>query len=222
MIWKFIVSRLSRGATFLRWRVAFDVHKHLGVPLRTHRLAESAALENTRAAIDLLEELEPGKASVIGRYIRNGIAIEITDYANGWFDVHRGICFLGGNHASNSDVNEIALTIVHELCHARLEAIGIQYQEEFRLRIERICVDREIALARKMLSRGLCKEAAVFSLASSRAALDDVQFSDAALKAYQRKELLQKLRLLGKVVPRSFRRVMVLMARRRLKRLRQL
>src|SRR5260221_14466382 len=38
-----------------------------------------------------------------------------------------------------SDGEEAAAAIIHELTHARLDALGFDYREERRARIERIC-----------------------------------------------------------------------------------
>jgi hypothetical protein len=44
----------------------------------------------------------------------------------------------------------LALTIVHEATHARLERCGIEYDEKLRPRIEAACLRRELAFARKL------------------------------------------------------------------------
>jgi hypothetical protein len=44
----------------------------------------------------------------------------------------------------------IALVLVHEATHARLEHAGFRYHPEMRARIERICTRAEIALAERM------------------------------------------------------------------------
>lgn len=47
-------------------------------------------------------------------------------------------------------VPELALAIVHEATHARLERWGIGYEPSKRARIERTCVRAELALAEKL------------------------------------------------------------------------
>ncbi len=45
---------------------------------------------------------------------------------------------------------DLAMMIVHEATHARLWRIGCRYDEPNRERVERICVDAEIAFAAKV------------------------------------------------------------------------
>jgi hypothetical protein len=47
-------------------------------------------------------------------------------------------------------VEWIASAIVHEATHARLEKLGIRYDEAVRQRIERICARRELDFARHL------------------------------------------------------------------------
>jgi hypothetical protein len=46
--------------------------------------------------------------------------------------------------------SEVAVTIVHEATHARLEHCGISYSENRRHRIERVCFRQEIAFAQRL------------------------------------------------------------------------
>jgi len=50
----------------------------------------------------------------------------------------------------DASTNRIASAILHEATHARLERYGIVYEEGRRVRIEAICLRRELALAARL------------------------------------------------------------------------
>ncbi len=52
--------------------------------------------------------------------------------------------------SETTTVEWIASAIVHEATHARLEKLGIRYDEAVRQRIERICARRELDFARHL------------------------------------------------------------------------
>jgi hypothetical protein len=98
-----------------------------------------------KGALDLLAELSPQVLAQVRRDIRRF-----------------GIVGAGGDHylhelsahviskdwlekLSNADV---ALNVVHEACHARIRRQGILMTRSNAARVERACVQREIALAR--------------------------------------------------------------------------
>lgn len=87
----------------------------------------------------------------------------------------------------------VASCIVHEATHARLFRIGIGYDEGVRERVERICLRRELAFARKVPG-GIAGQWAEASLA----ALPDL--SDAAFSARRHENYREMLLRLG--VPR--------------------
>jgi hypothetical protein len=45
---------------------------------------------------------------------------------------------------------EVALAIVHESTHARLDRLKIPYTEDIRERVERVCIKSEIAFAKRL------------------------------------------------------------------------
>jgi hypothetical protein len=67
--------------------------------------------------------------------------------------------------AETSTPELIAATIVHEATHARLHHRGIAYKEEWRQRIERACVRRELAFAAKLPHGDLVRAQAEAALA---------------------------------------------------------
>jgi hypothetical protein len=59
-------------------------------------------------------------------------------------------CMLDERHVAESAIERIALSIIHEATHARLERLGIPYKEQLRPRIEIICFRRELAFVAKL------------------------------------------------------------------------
>jgi hypothetical protein len=52
--------------------------------------------------------------------------------------------------SETTTLEQIALTIIHEATHARLERCGIDYDEKLRQRIEAVCLRREFAFVAKL------------------------------------------------------------------------
>lgn len=63
-----------------------------------------------------------------------------------------GMCRLDDEYvrAASTSPADLALTIVHEAAHARLEHAGVRYSDAHRIRIERGCIAAQIAFARKL------------------------------------------------------------------------
>lgn len=54
---------------------------------------------------------------------------------------------LDAEHVSSKPAWRVAMTLVHQLTHARLLALGIPYNKKFKARVESVCVNREEAFA---------------------------------------------------------------------------
>ena len=65
-------------------------------------------------------------------------------------------CLLDERYVSEptTSIEQIALAIVHEATHARLERYGIEYKEALRVRIEAICIRRELSFAARLPDGG--------------------------------------------------------------------
>jgi len=205
---------LARAIDRLRWAIAYDRSDYLNVPLRVHPFAPPDAANRVTHALDLIAQIDPLTMAHIRRHLPGGLAVEATDYATAWFDREKSACLLGARHLTTASDAELALSIMHEVTHARLEARGIPYDPPLRLRIERICIAREIALAHRLAKAGACAPQIVGALQAKRAALTAEHLSDHVLEGFRRLERLQRVRLLGKRVPHVLRRCLVLRLRR--------
>lgn len=74
------------------------------------------------------------------------IWVHLLPSAQAQYDRSLNACALDERYVLNETMTleRIASTIVHEATHARLEGWGIQYLEAMRIRIESICLRREL------------------------------------------------------------------------------
>lgn len=96
--------------------------------------------------------------------------------------------------SSAAPLELIAGTIVHEASHARIHGCGIDYREELRLRVEALCIRRELAFAAKLPDGEKLSENATRALALCS---DNESLTDAALWERHDKEQVETLRNLG-------------------------
>src|SRR5262249_16778165 len=89
----------------------------------------------------------------------------------------------------------IASAMVHEATHARLERCGITYDEDRRLRIEAICLRRELALAARLPDSAELQQLISEHLHWFQANPDF--FSDAQLRESHRNGAIEALRHVG-------------------------
>jgi hypothetical protein len=94
-----------------------------------------------------------------------------------------------------TSTKQIASTIVHEATHARLERCGITYDEDRRVRIEAICLRRELALAARLPDSAELQQLISEHLAWNQA--NPNFFSDAQLRESHRNGAIEALRHVG-------------------------
>ncbi|MGH7653052.1 MAG: hypothetical protein ACREN6_00145 [Gemmatimonadaceae bacterium] len=98
-------------------------------------------------AFDLIGAVAP---QILARIHRDVKRIMLVDAGGPEFwPLARGF-ILNTAFVEGSDIEFIALTIVHEATHARLWHAGFRYHERLRGRIERICVGAERAFAMRL------------------------------------------------------------------------
>ena len=114
--------------------------------------ATDAALIQLRigAALALIETHAPRLHAYLRRDLPRIFALPTHNIAMCLGAV--GICVLQFDYviASDTTAEMLALTLVHEGAHARLERAGFEYREGQRARIERLCVRTELALAKRL------------------------------------------------------------------------
>lgn len=73
-----------------------------------------------------------------------------ADVSGGTYLAGLRTCLIGIGFARRVSSLDLAMMIVHEAAHARLSRAGFRYRGERRERIERICVEAELAFAERV------------------------------------------------------------------------
>jgi len=125
-----------------------------------------------RSAIELIGNLEPRVLRRIHQDVSRIMFVEAGGpeywpFADGFI--------LNTNFAKESDVEFIALTIIHEATHARLWKRGIRYRNDARERIERICVGAELAFAARLNDSAYFSEHVTRKLAAPWWTADEIE-----------------------------------------------
>lgn len=102
------------------------------------------AIEAIRGAINLLEHFGPTFLRRLNRESRRYVLFDHS-FPEYWSLV--GAIVLGKNELERANNGQIALSLVHEGTHARLERLGLSARRYGLDRIEEACLDRERALA---------------------------------------------------------------------------
>jgi len=103
--------------------------------------------EELRAAFRVIESIDLVLFRGIRRRLRR---IVIADGEVGYFSPDVIGAVIGAAYFERCTAEEIALVIIHEATHARLWSRGIRTTAARRARIEKICIDAEIAFAKKL------------------------------------------------------------------------
>ena len=115
-----------------------------------HRTGEPS-IQRIEDALRLIERCAP----LHYRRIKNNLAriwVHLVPHGAGCYLHSLNACLLDERIVTSetTTVEWIASAIVHEATHARLEKLGIRYDEALRQRIERICARRELDFARHL------------------------------------------------------------------------
>jgi len=109
------------------------------------------AIQRIEDALRLIERCAP----LHYRRIKKNLAriwVHLVPHGAGCYLHSLNACLLDERIVASetTTVEWIASAIVHEATHARLEKLGIRYDEAVRQRIERICARRELDFARHL------------------------------------------------------------------------
>ena len=109
------------------------------------------ALRRVEDALQLIKRYDTLNYFRITRNL-NRIWVHLLPSAQAHYDPSLNACALDERYVLNETMTleRIASTIVHEATHARLEGWGIQYLEAMRIRIESICLRRELNFLAKL------------------------------------------------------------------------
>jgi hypothetical protein len=100
-----------------------------------------------RRALELIEQHDPKRLRRIRRDLRR---VVVTESEGNHYEPLLAMCVLSWRAIHSQSVEHIALTIVHEATHGRIDQAGIAYRENLRARIEAACVGQAAAFARRL------------------------------------------------------------------------
>lgn len=180
-----------------------------GVPLLIATLrGEERIKAQIGAALQLIREVAPLDFDRLRRLSR-GIAVTRLYGARAQWRESVRVCVISTHYLADPDTTAVAIasTIVHELMHARLDAIGFDYREERRARIERVC----FRASRRFLERfpSSADRDAALEVVEGYLSLDSGEWSNAAFReAYRqypwyRRALRPIMLLLTKLIDRD-------------------
>jgi hypothetical protein len=143
------VTKLSLADRFALWVSTSRVTD--GLWIGSAQSDSEPALQRVEAALRLIDRCAP----LHYRRVKNSLSriwVTLVPHGAGCYLHSLNACLLDERVvASETTTPEwIASAIVHEATHARLEKRGIRYDETVRLRIERICIRRELDFARHL------------------------------------------------------------------------
>ena len=198
------------------WEWLSDRLLHDGILVRALTDPDERALKDVASALDVVKRVDPRTYRLAARLLEGGVVVAPPREATGWYDVRRKACILNYDYVTTASYEDMALTIVHETCHARLMNCGIGYEEALRFRVEQVCQRRELAFARLLVAQDpegfdyvSYMRKRIDSLSPDTLSNDDFRQSNRRSKLRE----LRHLKALG--APRFIRRWAVLMIRRR-------
>ena len=122
---------------------------HIGFGVADDHLP--AAQERVAAAIGLLAAAHPRWLRRMRGYVARIQIRQLVASVGVW---HRGGRLVELDEAylcrPDNTIARIASTLVHELTHARIDAVGIRYTTRNRIRVERACIAQEMAFVRRL------------------------------------------------------------------------
>lgn len=105
--------------------------------------------ERVAQLLDLVQSADARRFLRMRRDVQR-ILIMHTGGSAGSYWRELNACVLDAQHLRDDDLRSVAMTLVHEATHARLERAGFGYRTSLRARIEHLCVEAEIAFAERL------------------------------------------------------------------------
>jgi hypothetical protein len=143
------VTKLSLADRFALWVSKSRVTD--GLWIGSAQSDAEPALQRVEAALQLINRCAP----LHYRRVKNNLSriwVTLVPHGAGCYLHSLNACLLDERVVASetTTLEWIASAIVHEATHARLEKRGIRYEEAIRLRIERICIRRELDFVRHL------------------------------------------------------------------------
>ena len=148
-------------------------------------------VENALALIRTHDPLNYRRRRVIRELQRVWVRILVS--ASGLYSAKLGACELDTRFVDWASEELIASIIVHEATHARLVRCGIDYEEKRRVRVERVCIRRQLVFTTKLPNGDEAHKRARESLAS----LSPETYTNQAFSEREQRGSAEALRYIG-------------------------
>jgi hypothetical protein len=154
------------------------------------------ALDRIEEALCLIKRYDTLSYSRVRRHL-DRIWINLIPNARAHYDPSLNACVLDERYVLQDTIPiaRVALTIIHEATHARLDAWGVAYLQEKRTRIEAICMRRELNFLAKIPESETLREEIMQSL--NWLAANGEYYSDANFRERWYEGGIETVRYLG-------------------------
>lgn len=139
--------RLSAAFRFFQW-VRSKVYQIRDVDGVSVLAFESANVDRVEAALNIIRDCDPIRHRRLVRDVKQIWVWQVPGTV-ARFRRAEWSCDLDEQFVETATPELIASSIVHEATHARLDRMGFGYDEAIRERVERLCLRRELAFAKK-------------------------------------------------------------------------
>jgi hypothetical protein len=148
-----------------------------GIWVGSFRSDGTPAIQRIEDALRLIERCAPLHYRRVKNHLSR-IWVHLVPHGAGCYLHSLNACMLDERTVTSetTTVEWIASAIVHEATHARLEKLGIRYEEAVRQRIERTCALRELDFARHLSGVDALQEEIMWRI--DRCSEENVFFTD--------------------------------------------
>lgn len=185
-------SRIDRLALWVSKGSTID-----GLWVGTTESKPRPALGRVEEALQLIKRHDPLGYARITRNL-DRIWVNLLPSAQAHYDRSLNACVLDERYilGDTMTLEKIASILIHEATHARLEGWGITYLEARRVRIEAICLRRELSFLNKLPDTEALRDEIARTLEWCVAGEDDY-FADASFRARDEDGQIETLRHLN-------------------------
>jgi hypothetical protein len=120
----------------------------------------AGALERLRAALSLMRDSDPRRF----RRFRDDVHTIVICASRGpaaGFIPRASLCFVDAGFLLKASAGGLAVVLVHEGAHARIDRAGVPPFPDLRSRFERRCIIEELAFMHRLAATGMRVEAAM-------------------------------------------------------------
>jgi hypothetical protein len=156
---------------------------------------DEALLSRVAGGLDLIAIHDPSSLHRLQRHLRR-ILVELDLYAAMHYMSQFDACIVNADFVMRADTTttDIASCLIHEATHARLDHAGVEYTENIRGRIERICCNAELRFLRRVPN---AKDAIDRVERATRRTAVEGEWSNQRLREQYHQSRIQALRRVG-------------------------